>query len=502
MGCEAVRFGFVYEYWRLEERNDQGMNMRWLGILLVVVLGLDGSFVRAEDQKPNLVVILCDDLGAGDLACFGHPFVQTPNLDRMANEGVKLTRCYAASAVCSASRAGLITGKFPNRTGVYDWIPEGHVVHLKESETTIAESLRKGGYWTGHVGKWHLNGMFNTPGQPGPGEHGFLTWMATQNNASPSHKNPQNFVKDGTGLGVMDGCSCQIVADQAVKWIGERAKEDDPFFLWVCFHEPHEPVASPEELVQKYVNVAKDVNEAEFFANVENMDRAVGRILEAIDGAGIGKETLIVFTSDNGPETLLRYPGAKRSYGRTNGLRGMKLHMYEGGIRVPGIARWTGTIEAGRVESTPVCSVDLHPTFCELAGVSEPKGLDGVSLVKLFEGEKFERTKPLFWTYYRAISEPRSALVEGDWKIVGMWDGPELRDKGDKEYGSNVTSRAVEVLKSAQLVEFELYNLKEDPSEEVDVKEKNPDVYERMKKRLVEVYRGVQADSPVWEMKN
>ena len=189
-------------------------------------------------------------------------------------------------------------------------------------ETTIARLLQKAGYATCQTGKWHCNSHFNSPQQPQPGDFGFDHWFATQNNAAPSHENPMNFVRNGEAVGKLEGFSCQLVADEAIRWLENHAKTspDQPFFLFTTFHEPHEPIASPPELVAKYKPVAKNEDEAQFFANVENMDNATGRLLKTLEKLGQRENTLIFFTADNGPETLNRYRGARRSYGRPGPL--------------------------------------------------------------------------------------------------------------------------------------------------------------------------------------
>src|SRR5688572_14900818 len=309
-------------------------------------------------ERPNFLVILCDDLGYGDLGCFGHKSIKTPHLDKLASQGIRFTDFYAAAPVCSASRAGLMTGRTPSRIGVYDWIPQGHPMHLTRDEVTIATILAQAGYSTCHVGKWHLNGRFNQPDQPQPGDHGFDHWMSTQNNAGPSHENPENFVRNGERIGPQQGFSCQIVADEAIGWLKAGRDANKPFFQFVCFHEPHEPIASPADLVEQYLPLAKSPIEdtrgkpgtsantdhdaqrdnqgrALFYANVANVDRAVGRILAALDELKLAQNTLVFFSSDNGPETLNRYETGWRSHGSPGPLRGMKLHCYDGGIRVP-----------------------------------------------------------------------------------------------------------------------------------------------------------------------
>ena len=197
--------------------------------LLLLLLGvLTGSDVLAAGplSRPNVVLFLADDLGHGDLGCYGHPRIQTPNLDAFARQGVRLTQCYAASAVCSPSRSALLTGRTPHRNGVFTWIAESSEVHLRTSEITLAKLLRGGGLRDRHVGKWHLNGKFNDPAQPQPNDHGYDHWMATQNNAAPSHKNPANFVRNGKPVGKLTGFSAPLVVDEAIDWLtSKRDKE-------------------------------------------------------------------------------------------------------------------------------------------------------------------------------------------------------------------------------------------------------------------------------------
>ena len=176
---------------------------RLLCLLMAFALPAVLSAKESKKDRPNFVVILCDDLGYGDLACYGHPHIKTPHLDKLATQGMRLTSCYAAAPVCSPSRAGMLTGRTPNRSGVYNWIPGNHVMHLRKDEVTVAAMLKNSGYDTAHVGKWHCNGKFNSPAQPQPGDHGFNHWFATQNNAAPSHKNPRNFVRNGKSVGPM-----------------------------------------------------------------------------------------------------------------------------------------------------------------------------------------------------------------------------------------------------------------------------------------------------------
>jgi arylsulfatase A len=460
----------------------------------ILALGILFPPLRASaaDQRPNFLIILCDDLGYGDLGSFGHPQIKTPHLDRLAAEGIRLTDCYAAAPVCSPARAGLMTGRVPSRAGIYDWIPANHPMHLKHDEITIASLLRSAGYDTAVAGKWHLNGHFNDSRHPQPSDHGFNHWFATQNNAAPSHRNPRNFVRNGQEVGELEGYACQWVADEGIQWLRHGRDLNKPFFLFISFHEPHEPVASPAPMAAMYPQ-ARNSEEAEYFANVTNMDAAVGRIIETLDQQGLDENTLVFFTSDNGPETRNRYQGAERSYGTAGPLREMKLHLYEGGIRVPGILRWTGRIAPRQVVSEPISGVDLLPTICELAGIAPPPGrhLDGASFVSLLRGEPIERATPLFWDYYRALTPPKVALRDGDWKLLAHGDR-QTDPRGSLSAADMITLRA------APLSQFELYNLRKDIGETTNLADHDPDRLDRMVRQMRFLFQQVQQEGPEW----
>ena len=192
--------------------------------LIVLTAAIPGClaaplFASQEESpnRPNIVVVLSDDLGYGDLECYGSSSLKTPHLNEFAAEGLKLTSCYAAHPNCSPSRAGLMTGRTPFRVGIYNWIPMYSPMHVKRSEITVATLLRNSGYDTCHVGKWHLNGDFNLPTQPQPWDHGFRHWFSTQNNALPNHRNPDNFVRNGVPVGKLEGYSAQLVTDEAIE---------------------------------------------------------------------------------------------------------------------------------------------------------------------------------------------------------------------------------------------------------------------------------------------
>lgn len=444
-------------------------------------------FTRGNDT-PNILVLLADDLGYGDLGCYGHPHIRSPHLDRLAEEGMRLTDCYSAAPNCSPARTGLMTGRTPWRVGIHNWIPMLSPMHVVEEEVTIATLLREAGYDTCHTGKWHLNGRFNLPGQPQPDDHGFDHWFSTQNNALPNHRNPWNFVRNGIPVGPLEGYAADLVVDEAIGWLRERPDQAKPFFLFVCFHEPHEPVASAPRFTRQYEEF-DDPSQRALYGNVTQLDAAAGKLLAEIDSLGLREDTLVFFTSDNGPAITGRHP-----YGSSGDLRAKKGHIWEGGIRVPGILRWPSRISAGSESSVPVSGVDLLPTLCELAGFSPPddRPIDGASIVPVFSGEPVVRKMPLYWHFIRARSEVKVALRDGDWKIVAGIDREDLTPSG------SITEEEGVVYREGELSEFELYHLREDPGETRDLREREPERFAAMQAQLRRKYHEVRNESPAW----
>jgi arylsulfatase A len=439
--------------------------MKRLFILLASFVALQSSF----PAQPNVVLFLADDLGYGDLGCYGHPLILTPNLDAFAKQGLRLTQCYAASAVCSPSRSALLTGRTPHRNGVYTWIAEGAEVHLRTREVTLPTLLRQAGYTTCHAGKWHLNGLFNNPAQPQPGDHGYDWWMATQNNAAPSHENPHNFVRNGRPVGPMQGYSAPLVVGEAITWLQEKRDASKPFFLAVWTHEPHYPIKSDPRFKALYPGLTDDV-QREHHANVTQMDHAFGQLMKALDALKLADRTFVFFTSDNGPEgDGIKTPGR----GSTGGLRGRKRDLHEGGIRVPGLARWPGRIKPGTRSDVPVIGSDLFPTLLAIARVEMPRDrvVDGVNVLAALEGTatSIERPQPLYWRLHMAPNAKIAMRVD-DWKILA----------------------------NAELTEFELYNLKSDPKETTDLKDREPGRFAALRDQLVKHNAAIDAEGPDW----
>ncbi|MFM7317156.1 MAG: sulfatase-like hydrolase/transferase [bacterium] len=451
-------------------------NIPRLLFIAIASLSLTGSprSGHAESQKatessPNVIIFLADDLGFGDLACYGNTIIKTPNLDKFATQGLKLTQCYSASAVCSPSRSAILTGRTPYRNGVFTWIPENRLPYLRTSEITSAKLLKEKGYDTGHFGKWHLNGFFNKPEHPQPPEHGFNYWFSTQNNAAPSHKNPVNFVRNAQEVGPLEGFSAPIVVDEAIKWLKTVRDPKKPFFICVWTHEPHLPIESDPQFQAPYSQI-ENPDIRQHHGNVTQMDHAFGKLMAAVDELKLQENTFIAFTADNGPEGN---GDNGRTRGSTGGLRGRKRDVYEGGIRVPGIIRWPGHVKPGTTSDTPVIGSDLFVTTCELTGVKVPSDrvIDGGSLIGLLEkGEAISRQRPLYWRCPIARSEIKTAMRIGEWKIVS----------------------------TENLSRMELYNLKDDPTESTDLREKNPEKFQEMKKALVSLNTEIEAEGPKW----
>lgn len=451
----------------------------------ILLLAMTGATIA--DDRPNILIVLCDDLGYGDLHCYGNNEVFTPNIDKFAKEGLRLTSCYSAHPNCSPSRTGLMTGRTPTRVGVHNWIPMLSPVHVPQSEITIATILRNKGYETALSGKWHLNGRFNLTGQPQPDDHGFDHWFATQNNCLPNHKNPYNFVRNGIPLGPLKGYAAELVASEAIYWLRDVRDNKKPFFLFVSFHEPHEPIATDPKYEKLYAS--DDPSFKAHHGNISQMDAAFGKLMRELDAQGIRENTFVFFTSDNGPAKTVFHPN-----GSAGPLRDKKGFVSDGGIRVPGIIRWPAKISKPSVSDTPIIGTDLLPTVCELVGAQKPADriLDGTSFLPLVEGKPIVRKTPLYWHFYGASGRQKVAIRTGDWKLSAELDAEPIKDRG----GINPVDQ--HTIKTARLGKMELYNLKEDIGETKDLKDQYLAKYQEMKKVLEAKYDEVQKESPVW----
>jgi len=506
------------------------MRAHWI-IISILIAGLPATLISAEPQRPNVVLLLADDLGWKDLRCYGGP-VKTPALDRLAGSGIRFTDFHSGAAVCSPSRATLLTGRHHVRTGVYSWInDQDQTSHLLESEVTLAEILKQNGYETAHFGKWHLGTPFRGRDKPWIDEHGFDYWFATDLNAAPSHRNPTNFWRNRQRVGELEGYACEIVVDDAIRWLNEERDTKHPFFLNVWFHEPHAPIAAPDEIVSEYGNT-NDAG-AIYSGTIDNTDRAIEQLLEHLKATGNEKNTLVIYSSDNG------------SYrkDRVGELRETKGSNFEGGIRVPGIFSWPGTLPERRVSDEPAGQIDLLPTVCGLLEIAPPKGvlLDGADLspILLGEADSIYRHQPLAWIL--PLSGSPLALREGNWSLIGRRskEYPRdreamsklmremetvLRERGYPDPKAMIKAKLFEgfdipeaeqirgryirhnqfqeswipAIKAMTYEQFELYDLTTDLPQKNNVAAEHPEVFERLKRQLLELVVGVIKDGPDW----
>ncbi len=454
---------------------DLPFSLTWFLCLLLLP-----ALPAAAADKPNVVMLLADDLGYQDIGCYGGP-VKTPTLDTLATHGTRFEQFYSGCAVCSPSRATLMTGRHHIRTGVYSWIHDAsQKSHLLEREITLAEILRKAGYQTAHIGKWHLGLPTEKHAKPTPDRHGFDHWFATWNNAAPSHRNPANFIRNGKPVGQLKGYSCQIVVDEAISWLDARHPQDEPFFLNVWFHEPHAPIAAPDSIVSQY-GTPKD-KAAIYSGTIDNTDKAISRLLKKLREVDAAENTLIIYASDNG------------SYrdDRTGGLRGRKGMNWDGGIRVPGIFSWPGVIQTDVVSNTPAGLVDVLPTVCGLLDLEEPnRHLDGTDLTPILTGANvsWHRQQPLFWHLQK--SRPIVAMRDGDHSLVA--------EPAYDLSTSNMFQEAwIPAIRSGSYRNYQLFNLATDPRQQNNLAATNPQLLEQLKSKLLKINRSIMDEAHDW----
>jgi arylsulfatase A-like enzyme len=383
-------------------------------------------------QKPNIVLVFADDLGIDDLGCYGRTEHHTPNLDRLASQGMRFTCAYTAQPICSPSRAAIMTGKCPARLNLTNYLPgrpdapsqrllqpriEGQ---LPLEEVTIAELLKQAGYATGIFGKWHLGGAGF-----GPVEQGFDVSVSPPANTTPT-------LQDG-GKGEF------AITASAEKFI-EKHREQ-PFFCYVPHNNPHIPLAAAAELVDKN----HDAFHPTYAAMIETLDSAVGRLMATIDSLSLTDRTIFLFTSDNGGLHVLESPGTPATHNTP--FRAGKGYLYEGGLREPLMVRWPGVVKPGSTCSDPIVLTDLVPTLLEAAGIDPAQAvgpLDGVSLMRVLRGEP-SPSRTFFWhfpNYTNQGSRPAGAIREGDWKLIEHFEDSSAELYNLKEDAGETHDRA------------------------------------------------------------
>ncbi len=444
----------------------------------------------AFTPKPNIIFILADDLGYGDLGSYGQRIIQTPNIDRMVAEGLKFTDHYAGSTVCAPSRCSLMTGMHTGHARVRGNYPNGPFgfgagLELRPEDVTVAELLKEAGYKTGLFGKWGL-GMDKTTGRPDL--QGFDEWFGYLNQGHahfyyPEYlwKNGEKIYLEGNKNGGRKQYSHDLITEEAMEFIEKNSA--GPFFLYLAYTIPHAELLVPEDSLKEYRGkfeetpyrnngrggmggyASQATPRAAFAAMVSRMDRDVGRILDQLKALGIDDNTLVLFSSDNGPHLE---GGADPDFFKSNGqLRGYKRDLYEGGIRVPMIARWPATIKPGTVTHHASAFWDFLPTACDLAGVQAPKNIDGISFLPTLLGKRQKEHEYLYWEFHERKATDQAVRM-GDWKAV--------------RHGA----------KGA----IELYDLKHDVAENHNVAGEHPDIVAKAKNILTHA----RTEHEIWKL--
>jgi arylsulfatase A len=445
-------------------------------LLLTLLLGT--TAVAADPPKqPNIVFILADDLGFGDLGCYGQKQIQTPNIDRMAVNGLKFNQFYAGNAVCAPSRCALLTGKHMGHAAIRDnreIKPEGQFP-LPTSETTIAELLKKQKYATAAIGKWGL-GMFGSSGDPlARGFDSFYGYNcqrhAHTHYPKDLYRNAERFELKGNDGAKGELYTQDLFEQEALTFLANTM--DKPFFLYLPLTVPHVAIQVPEDSLKEYAGKlgpdpaydgskgyrAHPVPHAGYAAMVTRMDRTVGRILDKLKELKLDSNTLVVFTSDNGGTHNVG--GADSTFFKSAGdLKGLKGSLYEGGIRVPFIAYWPGVIAPGTKCDAPFAFWDLLPTLCELTQATPPKDLDGLSLVPTFAANGTQKNHTFLYWEFPGYGGQQAVRV-GDWKAVRQKLGQKV-------------------------VKTELYNLKDDPNETSNIAARHPEQLKKMEQVMAE----------------
>ena len=427
--------------------------------VVVVAARCPAVTLPQEPQRPNIVVILVDDLGFGDLGCYGATDLETPAIDQLVTRGMRFSSAYANCPVCSPTRAALLSGCYPEIVGVPGVVrthsPLDSWGYLAPSSRLLAAELKDAGYQTACIGKWHLGDQSEClPNTKGFDLfHGFLGDM--MDDYFDHRRAGINYMRRNLREVDPKGHATDVFTDWAVDYIAtNRGDASEPFFLYLAYNAPHTPIQPPKDWLAKVRKrePGMDPARSRLVALIEHLDFGIGRVVDAIGAAGIADETLILFSSDN---------GGQLGVGANNGsLRGGKQDMYEGGIRVPQAAVWPGYIAPGSTTDLVTLSMDLFATCCAVAGVTVGDEVDGVSILPTLLGAQQDFDRDIFWT-----------RKEGNQRYMGqsVWA---------------IRSGAWKLLQNDPQRPFELYNVVADPAESVDMRGQHPKVYRELSKRL------------------
>lgn len=487
-------------------------------VLSLLLMNTADSLTARESSpsaKPNILFILADDLGWGDLRCYGNPHIDTPCLDQLAAQGIRLTAHYSPSPLCSPARAGYLTGRYNHRTGAIDVPSNRGLDRIDLSEQTFGDHFRSAGYSTALIGKWH-NGLYCRDYLPH--HRGFDLFFGFANGGQDYFKwnllhNDKPVPHDGRYL-------TDALNDEAISFIGEHDR--NPFAIFLAHHAPHSPLQAPEELIAKYrKRLGKDTSQAVAvtYAMIESMDAGLGRVFQTLKDKHLWNNTVIVFTSDNGP--MLGKDALLGSQKRFNGeFSGQKQDTLEGGIRVPCIAAWPGHIPEGQILNTPVHGCDWLPTLLSLTGNQqsndpgnnrEGKPFDGTNIMPLLLGnpapELSQRSLMFQRNRYAPVQHANAAIREGQWKLYWPGDAATMTKDSARDnpsYLRGITHAHWEMPLDRQLAppiattqpQPNLYDLNTDPEERHDVAAKHPELVKSLTQKYDAWFREVIAE---WE---
>lgn len=457
--------------------------MRRLASTFIVCAMAIASF--AAPSKPNVLIFFIDDMGYADPSCFGNRDVPTPNIDRLAKEGMKLTNFYTNSPICSPSRVALNTGQYPGRHRIWGhFASKKHnakrnmVDFLDPSVQTTARVLQTNGYATGHFGKWHMGGGRDVVA-PLPQAYGFdASLVSFEGLGERILWNPKGMESSSAKLGhgkihlVKKHETTGRYVDRAIEFI--RSNKDKPFYVHLFPNDVHDAHVPTDELNEKYAEFSDNHYQQKFYAVLDNLDQQIGRLLDALDELQLAKNTIVIFTSDNGPTDWAKYyRQGFQPPGSTGPFFGRKWSLYEGGIRMPFIVRWPEKVAAGVTNETSImASIDLFPTILAMTDCERPSDwkLDGENMTSAFLGDDataHQRSKPVYWEYganpsilrpgKKEYHSPTCAMREGDWKLLVNDDGSDTK----------------------------LYNLKSDPGETTNLVESESKTAASMKQRVL-----------------
>lgn len=469
---------------------------------LILIAGVIGCQSGQQEEKPNVVFIFIDDMGYGDPSSFGNPVVQTPHMDALAEQGLKFTNFYVNSPICSPSRVALNTGRYPMRYKIHSYIAasvqneERAMAHyLDPSAPFFARTLKQNGYATGHFGKWHMGGGRDLGDVPYPTDYGYDKSVVSFEGIGDRVLFPNdNLCSQSAELGrgniiwAEKHRSTQIYVDSALAFIDRQG--DLPFFVNLCPNDVHDPHLPAEAMLEQFKSGSENPWEQKFFAVLKELDNQIGRFMGELESRGLLENTIVVFTSDNGPTDWpyyyrqQRYPegyeGELYPPGFTGGFYGRKWSLYEGGIRMPFIIQWKGHIPAASTDTTTVmAAMDLFPSLCSILGIDYPDNLDGTDKSEALLGTPVKPTKPLMWEYSSnpggsiqpgnpAFRSPNLAMRDGDWKL----------------------------LMNADSTDIKLFDLKNDPGEQQNLADQNVERVREMAAGVLAWRRSMPVDIP------